>query len=62
MIIKSPEEANSVENVEGNQSEQSEYNSKLQDIETNRMSNWADMSVVKKNLWDKLHHAKSSMQ
>lgn len=44
MIIKGPEEANLVQNVEGDQKQQDEYQNKLSDIETNRMYAWSDMS------------------
>lgn len=62
VIIKAPEDANLIDNVEGNLSEQTEYNQKLQDIETNSMAKWADMTQVKQRLWTKLHSAKETMQ
>ena len=62
VIIKTPEDANLAENSEGNTVVQQEYNQKLNDIETNTMATWADMSTVKQNLWNKLHSAKTSMQ
>jgi hypothetical protein len=48
VIIKSPEEANLIENYEGNKNEQTEYAKKIADIETNRMYSWSDMSKVKR--------------
>jgi len=62
VIIKSPEEANLVENFEGNQNEQKEYQKKISDIETNRMYSWSDMGKVKKELWNKLHAVKDIMK
>lgn len=62
VIIKSPEEANLVENYEGNQNEQKEYQKKIADIETNRMYSWSDMSKVKRELWNKLHAVKDIMK
>jgi microcystin degradation protein MlrC len=62
MIIKGPEDANLSENFEGNMKEQSDAQNKIQDIETNKMYTWADMSKVKKELWNKLHAAKELMK
>jgi hypothetical protein len=31
----------------------------MENIETNSMGKWTDMAEVKKNLWDKLHGAKT---
>jgi len=62
VIIKGPEEANLVQNTEGDQSEQQKYQEQIADIETNRMYAWSDMSKVKKELWNKLHSVKSSMK
>ena len=42
-IIKAPEEANLITNVEGDQKKQEEYQKKIADIETNRMYSWADI-------------------
>lgn len=61
LIIKAPEYANAKENTEGNNLEQQEYNSKLADIETNKMQLWADMKTVKNKLWQKLHTVKDTM-
>jgi hypothetical protein len=47
VIIKAPEDANLMDNVEGNTKEQLEYQTKLKDIETDSMSKWADMGAVK---------------
>jgi hypothetical protein len=47
VIIKAPEEANLLENVEGNSTQQQEFAKKIADIETNRMYSWSDMSKVK---------------
>lgn len=58
VIIKAPEDANLMINVEGEKSKQEEYQEKIKDIETNRMYTWSDMSVVKENLWNKLHSIK----
>ena len=58
IIIKAPEEANLVQNVEGDKSTQQEYQKKIEDIETNRMYAWSDMAKVKKDLWNKLHAVK----
>lgn len=55
IIIKSPEEANKAENVDGDSKTQEEYAKKIQGIETNRMYAWSDMQKVKQNLWNKLH-------
>ena len=57
-LIKAPEEANLMINVEGEKSKQEEYQNSIKDIETNRMYSWGDMSVVKENLWNKLHSIK----
>lgn len=62
VIIRDPEEANLQENVDGNTQEQKKYQSALSDIETNRMYAWADMNLVKKNLWNKLHSVKNAMK
>jgi len=62
VIIKSPEEANIVENVEGDQVQQKEYQNKIDDIETNRMYAWSDMRKVKHELWNKLHQVKDVMK
>lgn len=62
IIIKGPEEANLVENYEGNTNEQTEAQKKINDIETNKMYAWADMSKVKNELWNKLHAAKELMK
>jgi hypothetical protein len=43
VIIKAPEEANLEQNVEGDKEVQEEFEKKLSDIETNRMSTWSDM-------------------
>ena len=58
VIIKAPEDANKVQNVEGDSKKQTEYQQKLKDIETNRMYAWSDMAKVKKDLWNKLHAVK----
>jgi hypothetical protein len=42
-IIKAPEEANLITNVEGDQKKQEEYQKKIADIETNRMYSWGDI-------------------
>ena len=55
IIIKSPEEANNVQDVEGDDTEQQAAQKKIEDIETNRMYAWSDLSKVKRDLWDKLH-------
>mmetsp|Transcript_16592 Transcript_16592/g.28248 ORF Transcript_16592/g.28248 Transcript_16592/m.28248 type:complete len:187 (+) Transcript_16592:227-787(+) len=55
LIIKGPEDANLMQNVEGEQTEQQEYQQKIADIETNRMYAWSDINKVKKDLWNKLH-------
>lgn len=55
IIIKSPEEANNVQDVEGDDNEQEAAQKKIEDIETNRMYAWSDLSKVKRDLWDKLH-------
>jgi hypothetical protein len=47
VIIKAPEEANLLENVEGNSIQQQEFAKKIADIETNRMYSWSDMKSVK---------------
>ena len=62
VIIKSPEEANLVENFEGNKNEQKEYQKNIADIETNRMYSWSDMAKVKRDLWNKLHAVKDIMK
>ena len=62
IIIKNPEEANVIENFEGNSTEQNEAQKKIDDIETNKMYTWADMNKVKKELWNKLHAAKELMK
>ena len=62
MIIKGPEDANLIENFEGNMKEQSDAQNKIQDIETNKMYTWADKSKVKKELWNKLHAVKDLMK
>ena len=36
--------------------------SKIADIETNRMYAWSDMSKVKKDLWNKLHAFKAGVK
>lgn len=62
VIIKSPDEANVVENYEGNKNEQKEYEKQIADIETNRMYSWSDMGRVKRDLWNKLHAVKDIMK
>lgn len=62
IIIKAPEDANQKDNTEGSATAQTEYNSKLQDIETNKMEYWGDIHAVKNNLWKKLHSVKDTMQ
>jgi hypothetical protein len=62
VIIKAPEEANLLENVEGNSTQQQEFAKKIADIETNRMYSWSDMSKVKVQLWNKLHAVKDMMK
>ena len=62
VIIKSPEEANLVDNVEGNSTQQQEFQKKIADIETNRMYSWSDMGKVKRELWNKLHAVKDLMK
>lgn len=62
MIIKGPEDANLIENFEGSSTQQTEAQKKIQDIETNKMYTWADMSKVKRELWNKLHTAKELMK
>ena len=62
VIIKSPEEANLVEDYEGTQAEQKQAEDKIKDIETNRMYAWSDMSKVKRELWNKLHAVKDLMK
>ena len=62
LIIKGPEEANLITNVEGDETQQQAYNNKISDIETNRMYVWSDMSKVKKDLWKKLHQVKDLMK
>lgn len=44
VIIKAPEEANLLVNVEGEKSKQEEYQNSIKDIETNRMYAWSDMN------------------
>ena len=61
IIIKSPEEANLLQNVEGDVSEQQAAQKKIEDIETNRMYAWSDLSKVKHDLWYKLHAVGSMM-
>lgn len=61
IIIKSPEEANLVQNVEGDVSEQQAAQKKIEDIETNRMYAWSDLSKVKHDLWYKLHAVGAAM-
>ena len=60
-VIKSPEEANLLQNVEGDVSEQQAAQKKIEDIETNRMYAWSDLSKVKHDLWYKLHAVGSMM-
>lgn len=62
VIIKSPEEANFLEYVEGNQTQQQEFQKNIADIETNRMYSWSDMGKVKRELWNKLHAVKDLMK
>lgn len=62
VIIKSPEEANLLEDYEGSQAEQDDAQKKIQDIETNRMYAWSDMGKVKRELWNKLHAVKDLMK
>jgi len=62
VIIKSPEDANLKQNVEGNTKEQEEFQKKIADIETNRMYTWSDIDKVKKDLWKKLHSVKNVMK
>ena len=61
IIIKSPEEANLLQNVEGDVSEQQAAQKKIEDIETNRMYAWSDLSKVKHDLWYKLHSVGAAM-
>lgn len=60
VIIKGPEDANLAQNVDGDVSEQAEYQKKIADIETNRMYLWSDMKKVKTDLWNKLHQVKNA--
>ena len=62
VIIKSPEDANLIENFEGSSSQQEVAQNEIKDIETNKMYTWSDMSQVKKELWNKLHAAKELMK
>lgn len=62
VIIKGPEDANLEQNVEGEKEVQEDYQTKIADIETNRMYAWSDMPKVKKELWNKLHQVKSAMK
>ncbi len=61
-IIKGPEEANLLQNVDGDKEEQEDYQKKLSDIETNRMYLWSDMNKVKRDLWNKLHQVKNAVK
>ena len=62
IIIKGPEEANLVTNVEGDLVMQQEYQGNFADIETNRMYTWSDMQKVKHDLWNKLHSVKDMVK
>lgn len=62
MIIKGPEDANLMQNVDGDKAEQEAYQKKIADIETNRMYLWSDMNKVKKDLWNKLHQVKNAVK
>lgn len=62
VIIKGPEDANLLQNVDGDKAEQEAYQKKIADIETNRMYLWSDMNKVKKDLWNKLHQVKNAVK
>ena len=62
VIIKGPEEANLEANVDGDSTEQKMYQEKISDIETNRMASWSDMTIIKSNLWKKLHGAHGALK
>jgi hypothetical protein len=62
VIIKGPEDANLMQNVDGDKAEQEAYQKKIADIETNRMYLWSDMNKVKKDLWNKLHQVKNAVK
>lgn len=49
-------------NVEGDETMQEEYQTKIADIETNRMYTWSDMQKVKHDLWNKLHSVKDMVK
>jgi len=44
IIIKSPDDANLVQNVEGDEKSQEKFQQKIQDIETNKMDTWTDLA------------------
>jgi predicted CopG family antitoxin len=44
IIIKNPDDANLVQNVEGDERSQLKFQSKIQDIETNKMDTWTDLA------------------